>query len=177
LSLSFPAGLSEEAPTWLALLTRMLTTDLDGPGSARSNSSPLAVSAGQSDDRDRRGQPGSCYGSEGWGFESLRARPGQRPIAILQRPHCCQTACNDTSNSPAIAGPAGSAGRHPHRVNSSTPDDLPGPASRQPPSQLLEAGRPRSPAADRSSRQGSARRAGLRRTRRPGPCRERPDRA
>jgi len=26
------------------------------------------------------------YGSEGWGFESLRARPGQRPIAILQRP-------------------------------------------------------------------------------------------
>src|SRR5215471_11446076 len=29
----------------------MLTTDLDGSGSARSNSSPLAVSAGQSDDR------------------------------------------------------------------------------------------------------------------------------
>ena len=26
------------------------------------------------------------YGSEGWGFESLRARPGQQPIAILQRP-------------------------------------------------------------------------------------------
>jgi hypothetical protein len=30
--------------------------------------------------------PGRCahsYGSEGWGFESLRARPAQRPIAIL----------------------------------------------------------------------------------------------
>ena len=25
------------------------------------------------------------YGSEGWGFESLRARPGQQAIAILQR--------------------------------------------------------------------------------------------
>jgi hypothetical protein len=24
------------------------------------------------------------YGSEGWGFESLRARPGQQPNAILQ---------------------------------------------------------------------------------------------
>ena len=23
------------------------------------------------------------YGSEGWGFESLRARPGQRPFALL----------------------------------------------------------------------------------------------
>ena len=29
--------------------------------------------------------PGRCahsYGSEGWGFESLRARPGQRPVAL-----------------------------------------------------------------------------------------------
>jgi hypothetical protein len=43
----------------------------------------------------RAGQPasaqvtdarGTVYGSEGWGFESLRARPGQQPIAILGRP-------------------------------------------------------------------------------------------
>ena len=34
---------------------------------------------------DWSGRPESCYGSEGWGFESLRARPGQQPIAILQR--------------------------------------------------------------------------------------------
>jgi Fur family transcriptional regulator, ferric uptake regulator len=33
---------------------------------------------------DRTG--GIDHGSEGWGFESLRARPGERPIAILQRP-------------------------------------------------------------------------------------------
>src|SRR5215467_13367397 len=30
--------------------------------------------------------PETLYGSEGWGFESLRARPGQQPIAILRRP-------------------------------------------------------------------------------------------
>ena len=24
------------------------------------------------------------YGSEGWGFESLRARPGQRPLPIME---------------------------------------------------------------------------------------------
>src|SRR2546421_377300 len=28
----------------------------------------------------------TSYGSEGWRFESLRARPGQQPIAILRRP-------------------------------------------------------------------------------------------
>src|SRR5439155_3801516 len=26
----------------------------------------------------------SDYGSEGWGFESLRARPGQRPLPIME---------------------------------------------------------------------------------------------
>jgi len=35
---------------------------------------------------DRCGRSAHAYGSEGWGFESLRARPGQQPIAILQRP-------------------------------------------------------------------------------------------
>jgi hypothetical protein len=29
------------------------------------------------------GQTPLIYGSEGWGFESLRARPGQRPVPIL----------------------------------------------------------------------------------------------
>ena len=33
---------------------------------------------------DGSGQSAYAYGSEGWGFESLRARPGQQPIAILQ---------------------------------------------------------------------------------------------
>jgi hypothetical protein len=28
----------------------------------------------------------SDYGSEGWGFESLRARPGQRPFGTMARP-------------------------------------------------------------------------------------------
>ena len=27
----------------------------------------------------------TLYGSEGWGFESLRARPGQRPLHIIVR--------------------------------------------------------------------------------------------
>src|SRR3954469_22430546 len=27
----------------------------------------------------------SDYGSEGWGFESLRLRPGQRPVPIMER--------------------------------------------------------------------------------------------
>ena len=31
------------------------------------------------------GRTGSCYGSEGWGFESLRARPGQRPGPVGAR--------------------------------------------------------------------------------------------
>jgi hypothetical protein len=26
----------------------------------------------------------TSYGSEGWGFESLRARPGQRPLPIME---------------------------------------------------------------------------------------------
>jgi hypothetical protein len=29
------------------------------------------------------GQLMGAYGSEGWGFESLRARPGQQPFALL----------------------------------------------------------------------------------------------
>ena len=30
-----------------------------------------------------RVRPASCYGSEGWGFESLRLRTGQRPVPII----------------------------------------------------------------------------------------------
>jgi hypothetical protein len=30
------------------------------------------------------GQTPLIYGSEGWGFESLRARPGQSPFPILE---------------------------------------------------------------------------------------------
>ena len=34
----------------------------------------------------------SDYGSEGWGFESLRARHGIKPIAIpIHLPHVCRT--------------------------------------------------------------------------------------
>src|SRR5262249_60917249 len=29
--------------------------------------------------------PETLYGSEGWGFESLRARPGHRPLPALRR--------------------------------------------------------------------------------------------
>ena len=32
---------------------------------------------------DGPGRLAHSYGSEGWGFESLRARPAQRPLAIL----------------------------------------------------------------------------------------------
>ena len=32
---------------------------------------------------DSSGRSAHAYGSEGWGFESLRARPGQRPFALL----------------------------------------------------------------------------------------------
>ena len=32
------------------------------------------------------GRPALIYGSYGWGFESLRARLGQRPVRILQWP-------------------------------------------------------------------------------------------
>jgi hypothetical protein len=31
-----------------------------------------------------RGTRATLYGSEGWGFESLRARPGQRPLPIME---------------------------------------------------------------------------------------------
>jgi len=40
------------------------------------------------------------YGSEGWGFESLRARPGQRPVPIME----CTVAeplCSNWCSSPA----------------------------------------------------------------------------
>jgi len=37
-------------------------------------------------DPDNAERVTGIYGSEGWGFETLRARPGQRPIAILRRP-------------------------------------------------------------------------------------------
>jgi hypothetical protein len=33
-----------------------------------------------------RRSPVTLYGSEGWGFESLRARPAQRPLPILLWP-------------------------------------------------------------------------------------------
>src|SRR5215470_6546096 len=38
----------------------------------------LKTSARSSTDR------ASDYGSEGWGFESLRARPGQRPLPVME---------------------------------------------------------------------------------------------
>src|SRR5439155_17383442 len=37
---------------------------------------------------DWSGRLKSCYGSEGWGFESLRARPAQRPVPILGPAFC-----------------------------------------------------------------------------------------
>jgi hypothetical protein len=45
-----------------------------------------AILAGQPLSAQVAATRGTVYGSEGWGFESLRARPGQRPIAILQKP-------------------------------------------------------------------------------------------
>jgi len=40
---------------------------------------------GTSGDMSQVARPSdTLYGSEGWGFESLRARPGQRPIAIME---------------------------------------------------------------------------------------------
>src|SRR5215469_228393 len=45
---------------------------------------------------DGPGRLAHSYGSEGWGFESLRARPAQRPVAILrparQGPKCSNVA-------------------------------------------------------------------------------------
>src|ERR1700730_17455635 len=49
----------------------------------------LGTSARSSTDR------ASDYGSEGWGFESLRARPGQRPVPILEPASCL--ACTATA--------------------------------------------------------------------------------
>src|SRR5215472_15731818 len=42
------------------------------------------ILAGQTACPQLVGRRDTVYGSEGWGFESLRARPGQQPIAILQ---------------------------------------------------------------------------------------------
>ena len=64
-------------------------------GATRANSFPRQVDEyGQATGDHARSRTGlddaerltGIYGSEGWGFESLRARPGQRPIAILQMP-------------------------------------------------------------------------------------------
>ena len=42
-----------------------------------------AILAGQQPSAQVASRRGTIYGSEGWGFESLRARPGQRPSARL----------------------------------------------------------------------------------------------
>jgi hypothetical protein len=43
------------------------------------------VSAGQRQNGQVADARDTVYGSEGWGFESLRARPGQRPLARPRR--------------------------------------------------------------------------------------------
>jgi hypothetical protein len=43
----------------------------------------ITISAGQQGCRQVVGAAVDLYGSEGWGFESLRARPAHRPFAVL----------------------------------------------------------------------------------------------
>jgi hypothetical protein len=46
----------------------------------------------------------SDYGSEGWGFESLRARPAQRPVPILEPAFCMSGTAAEYSNADRNGG-------------------------------------------------------------------------
>ena len=47
---------------------------------------------------------GSYYGSEGWGFESLRARPAQRLVPILGPAFCLPRTAANYSNADRNGG-------------------------------------------------------------------------